>query len=69
MFMVTLITVCDLNNIIDEVISALRMERNTYVVGKDVQRMQSRVIKEMSKGEDENEKESDDNGEEDEKTD
>ena len=67
--MVTLITVCDLNNIIDEVISALRMERNTYVVGKDVQRMQSRVIKEMSKGEDENEKESDDNGEEDEKTD
>ena len=69
MFMVTLITVCDLNNIIDEVISALRIERNTYVVGKDVQRMQSRVIKEMSKGEDENEKESDDNGEEDEKTD
>ena len=36
---------------------------------KDVQRMQSRVIKEMSKGEDENEKDSDDNGEEDEKTD
>ena len=69
MFMVTLITGCDLNNIIDEVISALRMERNAYVVGKDVQRMQSRVIKEMSKDEDENGKESDDNDEEDEKTD
>ena len=45
------------------------MERNTYVVGKDVQRMQARVIKEMSKDEDENRKESDDTGEEDEKTD
>ena len=51
--------------IIDEVVSALRMERNTYVVGKDVQRMQSRIMKEMSKDEDENEKESNDISEED----
>ena len=34
------------------------MERNTYVVGKDVQRIQSRIMKEMSKDKDENQKES-----------
>lgn len=45
------------------------MERNTYIVGKDVQRMQSKVIKGMSKDEDENKKESNDIGDEDEKTD
>ena len=46
--------------IIDEVVSALRMERNTYIVGKDVQQMQSRIMKEMSKDEDENENKSND---------
>ena len=36
------------------------MERNTYIVGKDVQQMQSRIMKEMSKDEDENENKSND---------
>ena len=51
--MAMVITLCILI-ILDEVVSALRMERNAYVVGKDVQRMQSKVMKEMSKDEDEN---------------
>ena len=46
-------------------VSALRMERNAYVVGKDVQRMQSKVMKEMSKDEDENKEESNDISEQD----
>ena len=55
--MAMVITLCILI-ILDEVVSALRMERNAYVVGKDVQRMQSKVMKEMAKDEDENKEES-----------
>ena len=62
--MAMVITLCILI-ILDEVVSALRMERNAYVVGKDVQRMQSKVMKEMSKDEDENQEESNDISEKD----
>ena len=62
--MAMVITLCILI-ILDEVVSALRMERNAYVVGKDVQRMQSKVMKEMSKDEDENKEESNDISEKD----